>query len=244
MSDNLPGQQQADASATQATTAREPMLKSKFGENWEAADQSYREIVNQRQQLEQKLNEATALLSEVVQGRMSPSQQAEHRKTALDRLAEVGLPPDAMREAVQEVVRAELQPLARGLAARESILSEYPDFAQKEANFQQFLKGDPGIREKYSKMASIDPEMGLEWAIGKFTAHEAANGKAPTTGAQRAQAALPNSMQQPGRTAVQTNEPDAERMKQALEYYRTTGDDRPLMTERMKGLGHPSLSQT
>lgn len=240
MPDN-PQAQQPTPEAQPATTAREPMLKSKFGDNWDAADQSYREIVGQRQTLETQLNEAKALLTEMVQGRMSPMQQVESRKTALDRLAEVGLPPDAMREAVVEVVRQELQPLARGLAARETIISEYPDFAAKEPQFQRFLKDNQPIRDKYTKMANLDPEMAMEWGVGKFKEFEASQGT-PTTGAQRAQASLPNVMQQSGRTASTTG-PNPETMKAALDYYQQTGDDGPLMIERMKGIGHPQFAQ-
>jgi hypothetical protein len=141
-----------------------------------------------------------------------------------------------------DVVREELKPLARGLQARDTILSEYPEFAQEEAGFQRFLKDNKGVQEKYSRLGMLDPEMALEWGIAKYKEHKGATGQ-PTTGVQRAQAQLPNTVQQSGGRAVSTGEPDPERMQKAVEYYRTTGDERPLLEERLRGQGHPQFQQ-
>lgn len=239
MPDNPQDQPQTVAPQPATPTVREPVLKQKFGDNWEAADESYRNIVSQRQELEQKLNEATQVISELVQ-RASPMQQAQ-RRSAFDKLAEIGLPPDTIREAMADVVREELKPLARGLQARDTIISEYPEFAQEEAQFQRFLKDNKGVQEKYSRLGVLDPEMALEWGIAKYKEHKASSG-VPTTGANRAQAQLPNTVQQAGgRATPSAGEPDPEKLKQATEYYQQTGDDRPLLLERLKGQGHPQF---
>lgn len=241
MPDNPQDQPQTVASQTETPTVREPVLKQKFGDNWEAADESYRNIVNQRQDLETKLNEATQVISELVQ-RASPVQQATKR-SAFDRLAEIGLPPDIIREAMGDVVREELKPLARGLQARDTILSEYPEFVQEEAQFQKFLKDNRGVQEKYSRLGVLDPEMALEWGIAKYKEHKAASGTT-TTGESRAQAQLPNTVQQSGgRTVPDGSGPDPEKLQRATEYYRQTGDDRPLIEERLKGSGHPQFQR-
>lgn len=237
MPDNPQDQPQTVAAQTVTPTARENMLRTKFGENWDAADESYRNIVNQRQDLESKLNEATQVISELVQ-RASPMQQSA-RRSAFDKLAEIGLPPDTIREAMADVVREELKPLARGLQARDAILSEHPDFAQNEADFQRFLRDNKGVQEKYSRLGMLDPEMALEWGISKYKEHKASTG-VTTNGAQRAQAQLPNTVQQQGVRPTQSEGPDPERMKKAIEYYQTTGDDGPMIQERLKGMEHPA----
>jgi len=240
MSDNPQDQPQTVAPNQQTpTAARENMLRTKFGENWDAADESYRNIVTQRQELEQKLNEASGVINELVQ-RASPMQQTQ-RRSAFDRLADIGLPPDTIREAMADVVREELKPLARGLQARDAIISEYPEFAQEEAQFQRFLKDNKGVQEKYTRLGVLDPEMALEWGIAKYKEHRGATGT-PTSGAERAQAQLPNTVQQSGgRSVPDPGTPDPEKLQKALDYYKQTGDDRPLLQERLKGQGHPSF---
>jgi hypothetical protein len=242
MSDNQQAQPQVATTSQTPTAGRKNVLREKFGDNWDAADESYNNIVQQRQHIEQELNETKQVLNELVEQRVSPRQQAQQR-SAFDKLAEIGLPPDTIREAMKDLVREELQPLARGLQARDAIMARYPEFVQEEPQFQKFLRDNRDTQERYSRMAALDPEMAMDWGIAKYQQHKAETGTASTTGAQRSQAQLPNTVQQSGGRAVSTGEPDPEAMQKALEYYRTTGDDRPLLQERLKGQGHPMLQQ-
>jgi hypothetical protein len=142
-----------------------------------------------------------------------------------DRLAEFGIPADALNEFVNERVGQALAPLARGFEARGRVLNDYPDYNKFEADVAQFVNSDPEFSQRYARMFSADPVAAMELAFLKFG--ESKRKSAPPATApnpqEMADAALPgNRAGDTRRTGEGTNSD----VDEAWANYQKTGSNR------------------
>ena len=91
-----------------------------------------------------------------------------NRSRPEDRLAEFGIPADALNDFVNERVGQALRPLAEGFQARGRVLNEYPDYQKYEADVANFVNADPDFSQRYARMFSADPVAAMELAFLKF----------------------------------------------------------------------------
>jgi hypothetical protein len=108
-----------------------------------------------------------------------------NRSRPEDRLAEFGIPADALNDFVNERVGQALRPLAEGFQARGRVLNEYPDYQKYEADVANFVNSDPDFSQRYARMFSVDPVGAMELAFLKFG--ESKRNSAPTSNAPNAQ---------------------------------------------------------
>ena len=102
------------------------------------------------------------------QAQANPRQEVKSRGGARDRLAEYGVPVDAVQEIIMETVQEAFRPLAAGLNARTSIQARYPEYTKFESDVAQHIEGDPESNETYKRMFAADPVGAFEWAFLKF----------------------------------------------------------------------------
>lgn len=190
----------------------------------EALVQGYR---NSSQEAQRWRDRATQL-DQALQAANPPRQEVPSRgySSPYDRLAEFGLPVDAMRDALREEIRQEFQPIARGLSARSQVLGQYPDYQKYEADVANFVNGDPALAQTYNAMFSADPVGAMEYAFLKFgeqqrRQHPEGRGKAPTQATEQAHAQIPTARSGESR---QRDEGGDDTIRQAWEHYQKTGN--------------------
>lgn len=145
----------------------------------------------------------------------------QHRSRPEDRLAEYGIPTDAIDEFVNERVARALAPLSQGFEARNRVLNEYPDYNKFEADVAQFIQTDPDMSQRYAKMFSVDPVGAMELAFLKFGESKRRTAPAPTPqNAGSSEAALPMQRSGDARRVDQTN---SQEIEDAWERYKKTG---------------------
>ncbi len=145
----------------------------------------------------------------------------QHRSRPEDRLAEYGIPADAIDEFVNERVARALAPLSQGFEARNRVLNEYPDYNKFEADVAQFIQSDPDMSQRYAKMFSVDPVGAMELAFLKFGEAKRRTAPAPTpqTGGS-SEAALPTQRSGDARRVDETN---SQSIEDAWEAYKKSG---------------------
>jgi len=84
------------------------------------------------------------------------------------RISEYGIPADDLRTAIASEIQAAFQPIARGIEARNTVLSEYKDYNQFESDVAQFVNQDLERQQRYQRMFREDPAGAMEWAFLKF----------------------------------------------------------------------------
>lgn len=154
---------------------------------------------------------------------VNPRPDVTQRSRPEDRMAEFGIPVDAVDQFVTERVAQALAPLARGVEARTKILSDYPDYNKFEADVAQFIQSDPDLNARYLRMFNADPAGAMELAILKFS--EAKRRTSPTQNApdsqQSADAAIPTQRAGEARRAPQTT--NSAEVEDAWQEYKRTG---------------------
>jgi hypothetical protein len=85
-----------------------------------------------------------------------------------DRLAEYGVPSDAIREVITSEIQTAFQPLQRGFEARNQILARYPDYNKFESDVASYIQSDPALNQTYQRMFTADPVGAFEYAFLKF----------------------------------------------------------------------------
>lgn len=100
----------------------------------------------------------------------NPRQPVPQRTTnsPYDRLAEYGVPADAIKEVVATELQNALQPLSEGFQARNTLLSRYPDYTKFESDVAAFVQSDPQLNQTYQRMFAADPVGAFEYAFLKF----------------------------------------------------------------------------
>ncbi|HLC20933.1 MAG TPA: hypothetical protein VJM10_02340 [Candidatus Methylomirabilis sp.] len=88
------------------------------------------------------------------------------------RLAEYGVPADAVREAIRMEAREELkealEPIMRGFQARQTLLGKYKDYAKFESDVATYIQSDPETSQTYNRLFQADPVGAFEYAFLKF----------------------------------------------------------------------------
>lgn len=89
-----------------------------------------------------------------------------------------------------------LAPLSRGLAARQTIAREIPDFGQNEPKIYQFLNENAAVNKRYNELLQANPEAAMDYADAAW--RRAAGTSAPresASGAEQVQARLDATLQ-------------------------------------------------
>jgi hypothetical protein len=185
---------------------------------------------NRADQLEQRM----ATLEQQFQ----PRPQVPTRADASSRLAEYGVPVDALDEYVSSRVSAGVaaafEPVLRGATARNSMLSTYSDYQTYEADVARFIQDDPNLSQKYQRMFAADPEAAMEFAYLKFGQTRRAAVPANGNGAQqvaRAEAQIPSN-----RTGDARNQPAAadENIARGWDHFQKTGNPTAFAKARLR----------
>lgn len=98
----------------------------------------------------------------------NPRQPVRERSRPQDRLAEFGIPVDALQDLLKEQIQETFAPIAAGLNARQSLQARYPDYNKFESDVAQFIESEPETKETYNRMFSADPAGAFEYAFLKF----------------------------------------------------------------------------
>lgn len=117
-----------------------------------------------RETAEQKDREIAALRSVEA----NPRQPIRDRSRPQDRLAEFGIPVDALQDLLREQIQETFAPIAAGLNARTSLQAKYPDYNKFESDVAQFIESEPDTKETYNRMFNADPAGAFEYAFLKF----------------------------------------------------------------------------
>jgi len=144
----------------------------------------------------------------------------QHRQRPEDRLAEYGIPTDAIDEFVNERVARALAPLSQGFEARSRVLNEYPDYNKFEADVAQFIQSDPDMSTRYAKMFSVDPVGAMELAFLKFGEAKRKTAGPPQPQSSPTDASLPTQRAGDARRVDETN---SQSIEDAWEAYKKTG---------------------
>jgi hypothetical protein len=182
---------------------------------YRASSQEAKRLAAENQRLQEAYQSAAVNQRQDIPNRTSPS----------DRLAEFGIPADALNEFVNERVGQALRPLAEGFQARGKVLNEYPDYQKYEAEVAEYVNSDPDFSQRYGRMFAADPAGAMQLAFLKFA--ESKRKTAPTPKAPNAQemadASLPGERTGDTRRAGTSNQSNID---DAWKRYQQTGSTR------------------
>lgn len=156
-------------------------------------------------------------LQTMYQAPANPRPDVKQRGNPSDRLAEFGVPVDALSEYVQEQLQTAFAPIAAGLTARTTLLGQYPDYNKFEADVAQFIQADPSVNQTYQRMFAADPGGAFEYAYLKFG--ESRRRSMTSTGDLSAEAAahagIPSSRSGETRRQPEGNAAEVQRAREA-----------------------------
>ena len=146
-----------------------------------------------------------------------------NRSRPEDRLAEFGIPADALNEFVNERVGQALQPLVNGFQARGRVLNEYPDYQKYEAEVAEYVNSDPEFSQRYTRMFNADPVGAMQLAFLKFGESKRKTAIAPKeqNAQEMADASLPGGRS--GETRRPENYSNAGDIAEAWKNYQKSG---------------------
>lgn len=98
----------------------------------------------------------------------NPRQTVRDRSNPRDRLAEFGVPADAIEELLDAKMSQAFQPIMQGINARQTVMGRYPDYNKFENDVNQFIQSDPDLNQTYQRMFAADPVGAFEYAFLKF----------------------------------------------------------------------------
>lgn len=190
-----------------------------------------------------RMNDRLRALETVVASVANPRQQVTNRDP-FQRLDDVGVPVDAIRDVIgQEVqgrVQEMLEPIVRGTHARQQVISRYPDYQKYEADVARFVESDPQLSQAYQRMFTADPEAAMEYAILKFGNSRAASAPpapAPSPAANGDQ--LPNMRSGDSREQPETREG----VRAAWDHFQKTGNPAAYAKARLREIVPDSYLQ-
>lgn len=126
--------------------------------------------------------------------RLDPAERIAARSNPLDALAEAGVPVVELKELIKEQVMQGFQPIIQGANARQTMVQDYPEFAQFEGELAQFIEANPQLKARYNRAYAADPEVALKWAFTEFSRANGVNRQSASGEAQasaRLDASLP-----------------------------------------------------
>lgn len=150
-----------------------------------------------------------------------------------DQLSNYGLPVESLREVIGREIQNQFAPLAKGISARSTVLSRYPDYQKFEAEVANFINQDPATQQAYNAMFNADPAGAMEFAFLKFGDHQRRTappdaGKGQERGKQ-ADAAIPSRGGAPNRQAD-----DGDLTQRAWDHYQKTKDPSAFIKARLR----------
>lgn len=209
------------APAADAESIRAQVLQEVFGGKYQTIEDAKKG--------HWELNNYASQAYQALQTRVNPSAEQSARPSPFQRLKdEAMIPEDAFREAVQiearKVVREELQPFGAALEAQNQIQTNVPDYVANAPAIQKWMTTQPTTAAKVARLNQAQLyDLAAETA---FNAWRGANPPAiPGNEGARQQAQMPGSLS-PGQQTMQPAQ-DPNMLRQALEYSRRTGDQRP-----------------
>lgn len=146
------------------------------------------------------------------------------------RLDELGVPSDAVREAIRNEVSGAIsgafEPILRGVNARQRAMAKYPEYHKFEAEMASFIERDPDLSQMYQRVLAVDPEAAMELAVAKFgQSRQAAATAKPAT-----ENTLPNTRNGDSRQAPDTRD----QVRSAWEHFQKSGNPRAFATARLR----------
>lgn len=98
-----------------------------------------------------------------------------------DRLAEYGVPSDAVKELVEGVVQEQLGGFAQRLASHARAVQANPDLQARLPEVQAWLAKDDQVRSNVERLAGFDQGLAVDYAFSKFReSHGGHSRQAPT----------------------------------------------------------------
>ena len=169
---------------------------------YRASSQEAKRLSQENQRLQEAYQSAAVNQRQDIPNRTSPS----------DRLAEFGIPADALNDFVNERVGQALRPLAEGFQARGRVLNEYPDYQKYEDDVANFINADPDFSQRYARMFSADPVAAMELAFLKFGESKRKSAPSPKSpnAQEMADASLPGERTGESRRSVPQNQQDVD----------------------------------
>lgn len=238
----------AGAGASTAQLEDQSALAKKYGGDWNKANDGYFNAVKELDARGTALKERDTALQQIAQR----NQQLESALATLagggaglpdsdDPLAaiqnELGLPIEPLRRGIHSEVEAAVKqllgPVLTQYAAESELANEIENFDQMKGLARKHMKESPEVSEVFNAVVGSKPAAAWRYAIRE--ALIASGGRPP--GATNIQhAGLPGGMAGSAmRTEPTGSIPDATRLKEALDYSQTYGDDAPYRRERFKG---------
>jgi hypothetical protein len=166
----------------------------------DALAKGYRESGNEAKRQRDRAEAAERQLQQLLT--VNPRQDVTQRNggTPYDRLRDLGVPPEDLREAVRmeagQMIQEAFTPIAQGFQARNQMLNQYSDYNKFEADVAKFISDDPDLSVRYPKMFNADPAAAMDYAFLKFGDSRRRSHKAAPGGAEReaaAEARIPSS---------------------------------------------------
>lgn len=188
-----------------------------------ASDQEARRMAERIGRLETMMTETMAA---------NPRQPVPNRDPYA-RLDELGVPADAVREAIRNEVTSAIsgafEPIVRGSQARQQVLSRYPDYNKFEADVATFIQSDPDLSQTYQRVFNADPAAAMELAILKFGQTQRGR-TAPAEEPSVTENALPSMRSGDARQPADTRE----QVRAAWEHFQKTGNPRAFAAARLR----------
>lgn len=243
MEDNLPKPDAPNAQPAggqPVQTGTQTALFKKAGGDWEKADTSYFNAVKELgaknealQQIAQRNQQLEAMVSQVL-GRggqpVNDDPLAELQET-------LGLPIEPLRKSIRNELKAGLEellgPVLTQYQAESTLAEEVENFDQLKGETRKFMKENPEVSETFNAVVGTKPAAAWKYAIKEMLM---AKGGRPAGPTNVAHAGLPGGWGgSTGRIEPTGSVPDQTKLKEALEYAHTFGDNAPYRHERFKG---------
>ena len=167
--------------------------------------------------LQQTEHEARILKELLIQGGGQPANQ----KSPFDELEAIGLPKDTLERAIDAKVQQFFGPIERAIRAQQELVVELPDFQRAAPEIQRFLADNPALQQEFNEINQVNPKAATKYV---FREYQASQGPiTPRQSAAEVGGGMPSS--QTGQRDASINYDEA--LKQASDYYKETGDDKP-----------------
>lgn len=197
----------------------------------EEAAKGFDELLGTLSRRNRELDEQKARLAQVESALVERANPAP--KNPYDDLAAIGIDPNPVRAAIQAELQQALAPIAAGMRAKQVVAQEFPEYVTAESEVARFLGERPDLNNRFLGLFQTDPVAATEWAYLRYRNEVPGQRSSAADEAGKAAAALPGAPA--GGRSIPPENP-TERLNDALQYYRTYGDERPVVHERLKGL--------
>lgn len=228
------------AASTAQSPANQSALYKKAAGNWDTANESYFNAVKAigekdtaLQQIAQRNEQLEAMVAQVI-GHGGPPVN-DDPFAAIQ--SELGLPMEPMRLGIRSEVKTALEellgPVLSQYQAESTLAEEIENFDQLKGATRKYMKENPEVAETFNAVVSAKPAQAWKYAIREMLISQGGHPAGPPN---IAHAGLPGGHGgSVGRTEASGNVPDETKLKEALEYANTFGDNSPYRHERLKG---------